>query len=126
MIHKHLSQVPGTVIEKSGFRGMTARFALTADDGCPRYAMRVMEFEPGGYTSLHSHPEEHEFYFLEGKAAVVGADGSEVEATSGSMIYVAPGEAHQLKNVGCGTMRVVCTIPILPGGDGKTTGHGYE
>ncbi len=62
MIRKHETEVPATSIAPEGFRGMTARFALTKDDGCPRYAMRIMEFEPGGHTSLHAHAEEHEFY----------------------------------------------------------------
>ena len=28
---------------------------------------------------------------------------------------------HQFKNVGSTRMKMICTIPILPGGDGKNT-----
>jgi quercetin dioxygenase-like cupin family protein len=125
MIRKGLSQVPETPIRKPGFQGMTARFALTGDDGCPRYAMRMMEFEPGGCTSLHAHPEEHAFYFLEGDPAFVDGDGRETPLEAGDFVYTQPGEPHQLRNLGTTPMRVICTIPILPGGDGKTTGHGH-
>lgn len=126
MIRKALSQIPGVPIAKPGFQGMTARYALTKDDGCPRYAMRMMEFEPGGCTSFHAHPEEHEFYFLEGEPAMVGADGKEVPIRPGEFVYTLPDELHQIKNLGNNVMRVICTIPILPGGDGKiTTGHAY-
>jgi quercetin dioxygenase-like cupin family protein len=106
---------------------MTARFALTKDEGCPRYAMRLMEFGPGGHTSKHAHPEEHEFYFLEGEPAIVDCDGKETRLKVGDFVYVLPNERHQIKNLGKTIMRMICTIPILPGGDGKnTTGSGHE
>jgi quercetin dioxygenase-like cupin family protein len=121
MIRKPLEAVPATPITRQGFKGMTARFALTRDDGCPNYAMRVMEFEPGGYTSLHAHAEEHEFFFFEGEPALVSGGGREVRLEAGDLVYVAPHEPHQIRNAGKTRMRVICTIPILPGGDGKST-----
>lgn len=121
MIYKNSSEVARTKIDKQGFQGMTARYALTKDDGCPRYAMRLMEFDPGGFTSLHTHAEEHEFYFLEGDAAIVDANGKETRLRPGDFVYVEPNEPHQIKNVGSTTMRTICTIPIFPGGDGKNT-----
>jgi quercetin dioxygenase-like cupin family protein len=121
VIRKHVSEVPSTKIEKKGFVGMSARFALTKDDGCPRYAMRLMEFEPSGSTAMHAHNEEHEFYFLEGEAAVVDGTGKEIRLRVGDFLYVSPNEAHQIKNVGKTKMKTICTIPILPGGDGKNT-----
>ncbi|MGO9578667.1 MAG: cupin domain-containing protein [Desulfobaccales bacterium] len=121
MFKKHYTEVPQTVIDKEGFEGMVARFALTKDDGCPNYAMRIMEFRPGGHTSLHAHQEEHEFYFLEGEGELVDGKGEKIRLRPGDLAYTAPDEAHQINNVGTGTLRVLCTIPILPGGDGKTT-----
>ncbi len=100
---------------------MTARFALAKDDGCPRYAMRIMEFEPSGQTALHGHPEEHEVYFLEGEAAIVDGNGKETRLRVGGFAYIPPNELHQFKNVGNTRMKMICTIPILPGGDGKNT-----
>jgi len=121
MIKKTYASIPTVPMDKPGFKGMTARFALTRDDGMPNYALRLMEFEPGGHTSLHSHAEEHEFYFVEGDAAAVDGNGKETLLAAGDVLYTAPHEMHQLRNVGSGVMRVVCTVPLLEGGDGKAT-----
>ncbi len=121
MIKKTSAEIPGTIIDKPGFRGMTAYFALTRDDGMPHYALRIMEFAPGGYTSLHGHLEEHEFFLVEGKAVMVDGEGVETPFLPGDVVYTAPHELHQIKNVGNEAVRVVCTIPILAGGDGKAT-----
>lgn len=121
MICKHVSEIPGTKVDWKGFKGMTARFALSKDDGCPHYGMRVMEFEAGGHTSLHAHPEEHEVYCLEGEPAIVDGHGNETRLQVGDFVYILPNEPHQFKNVGHTRMKMICTIPILPGGDGKST-----
>ena len=121
MIRKAYADIPGIPMEKPGFQGMTARFALTRDDGMPNYALRIMEFEPGGHTSLHAHAEEHEFFFIEGEAAIADGTGAETQLAAGDTVYVAPHELHQIRNAGHGVMRMVCTIPILEGGDGITT-----
>ena len=47
------------------------------------------------------------------------AEGKEIRLKVGDAVYVAPDEPHQIKNVGDTLMRMVCMIPILPGGDGK-------
>jgi quercetin dioxygenase-like cupin family protein len=121
MIRKTYADIPAVPMDKPGFQGMTARFALTREDGMPNYALRIMEFAPGGHTSLHSHGEEHEFYFIEGEPAIADADGNETRLAVGDVVYVSPHEIHQIRNVGAGVMRMVCTIPILEGGDGKVT-----
>ena len=87
-------------MNKPGFRGMTARFALTRDDNMPNYALRIMEFAPDGHTSLHSHAEEHEFYFIEGDPRLVGARARRRGSRVGDVLYVAPHEAHQFRNAG--------------------------
>ena len=87
----------------------------------PNYALRIMEFEEGGHTSLHAHAEEHEFYFIEGEAAIADGAGREIRLAAGDVVDVAPHELHRIRNTGKGAMRVVCTIPILEGGDGITT-----
>lgn len=121
MIKKTFTEIPGVVMDKPGFNAMTAHFALTRDDGMPHYALRIMEFAPGGHTSLHGHLEEHEFYLVEGEALIVDGDGKQMPLLPGDVLYTAPNELHQIKNSGEKVMRLVCTIPILAGGDGKTT-----
>lgn len=121
MIRKHFTDVPATAVVREGFEGMVARFALTKEDGCPNYALRVMELAPGGHTSLHAHAEEHEFFFLEGDAGWVDGQGNQTRLKPGDIVYVAPDEPHQIRNLGDTLLRMICTIPILPGGDGINT-----
>jgi quercetin dioxygenase-like cupin family protein len=130
MIIKHSNQVELEAMKKEGFMGMGARFLWSKDDGCNNFAMRIMEFEPHGHTSYHSHLEEHEFFFIEGEPAYVDAEGNELQIRAGDTLYVPPDEPHQIKNVGDTVMKLICMIPILPGGDGKlpaprSDGKGY-
>ncbi len=121
MIVKHAQEVAAGHIDKPGFSGMDARYVLTAEDGCPRYALRLMEWAPGGQTSYHRHKEEHEMFVLEGEAVAVGEGKKETRLRVGDALYIAPGENHQIKNVGDGVLRMICTVPIFPGMDGKAT-----
>jgi quercetin dioxygenase-like cupin family protein len=120
MIKKHFTDVETIESKKEGFKGMQQRFLWSKDDGCPHFAMRLMEFDPHGQTSYHAHNEEHEFFFLEGEPAFVDAEGNELRLKVGDTIYVPSDEPHQIKNMGDTVMKMLCTIPILPGGDGKS------
>ena len=119
MTSKHYSEVERMASDKEGFKGFFARYLWSKDDGCPNFAMRMMEIEPGGHTSYHAHREEHEFYFVEGEPAYVDEKGNETKLKVGDTVFVPSDEAHQIKNVGNTVMRMICMIPILPGGDGK-------
>jgi quercetin dioxygenase-like cupin family protein len=108
------------ISDKAGFKGMIQHFLWTKDDGCEHFAMRLMEFEPSGHTSYHQHSEEHEFYLLEGDMVIIDGEGKETRFFAGDTVYIPPDEPHQVKNAGNTFMKLLCTIPILPGGDGKT------
>ena len=130
MEKKHISEVERIENKNEGFKGMHQRFVWTKDDGVKNFAMRLMEFEPFGHTSYHSHQEEHEFLFVEGEPGFVDSKGNEIRLEIGNTIYVPPNEPHQVKNLGNSVMKMVCMIPILPGGDGKapapnSRGKGY-
>lgn len=119
MIKKHYTDVEGIESKKEGFKKMFARYIWSTDDGKLSFAMRMMEFEPHGQTSYHAHLEEHQFFFIEGEPEYVDAEGNEIHLKVGDTIYVPPDEPHQIKNVGDTVMKMICMIPILPGGDGK-------
>ncbi len=124
MKKKNSAEVIPREMKNEGIKGVFARYLWSTDDGCKNFAMRVFEFEAGGYTSYHSHLEDHEFYFLEGEPAYVDADGNEVRLAPGDTIYCPPREPHQIKNMGRAKMRMICVIPILGSGDGKmSTGY---
>lgn len=122
MILKHASDVTAVPMTKPGFSGMQARFLLTADDGCPRYAMRLMEIAPGGCTSLHGHKEEHEMFFLEGEGILVtDTPGNECTIRAGDALLLMPCELHQIRNTGTVMLKMICTVPLLSGKTGKET-----
>lgn len=119
MVRKHFSDVPREKSTKEGFKGFYARYLWSKEDDCPNFAMRLMEIEPGGHTSYHSHLEEHEFYFLDGEPGYVDEKGVETKLNAGDSLYVPADEPHQIKNLGSTNMKLICMIPILAGGDGK-------
>jgi len=120
MILKHASDVKPEPITKTGFSGFQARFLLTADDGCPRYALRLMEFAPEGCTSFHRHKEEHEMYFLEGEG-ILRTDAGEQRIRAGDALFLLPCENHQIRNAGPGMLRMICTVPLFSGKTGRET-----
>jgi quercetin dioxygenase-like cupin family protein len=107
MKKKSLVEVKPFDAKKEGFKGHSARYLWTVEDGVENFAMRVMEFEPGGHTSFHSHQEEHEIFFLEGKAAYVDEKKQETLLSVGDSIFVSQDEPHQFKNVGEGRLRMI-------------------
>lgn len=122
MILRHASDVPAVPMTKPGFSGMQARFLLTADQGCPRYAMRLMEIAPGGCTSFHNHQEEHEMYFFEGEGVLVtDKTGNEHPIRAGDALLLMPCELHQIRNTGRAMLKMICTVPLFPGKTGKET-----
>ena len=120
MILKHASDVKAEPITKPGFSGFHARFLLTADDGCPRYALRLMKFDPKGCTSFHGYKEEHEMYFLEGEG-VLKTDNGEYAVHAGDALLLMPCENHQITNTGNGMLKMICTVPLFPGKTGRDT-----
>ncbi len=121
MILKHASDVLAVPMIKPDFSGMHTRFLLTADDGCPRYAMRLIEIAPGGHCSFHNHKEEHEMYLLEGEGIIRAGTVGEVGVRSGDVVLLMPCELHQIRNTGTGMLKMICTVPLFPGKTGKET-----
>lgn len=121
MILVHSAEAPAEPIEKEGFSNMKARFLLTAREGCPRYALRLMEIGPGGFTSFHAHQEEHEMFFLEGEGEVITADREGVFVRAGDALLLMPCEQHQIRNTGTGLLKMICTVPLFPGKTGRET-----
>ena len=86
--------------------GAIMREVITADDGAPNFAMRVIEVKPGSTTPSHSHPWEHEVFILSGQAVVKGEQG-ETEIAKDSVVYIAPDEHHCFVNKGKEPLRFV-------------------
>jgi len=96
--------------ESSEVQGATVRWLIGPRDKAPHFAMRYFEVEPGGWTSLDSHEHDHGVMILRGSGRVLLGD-DEVEVSFGDMVYVAPYELHQFKNVGRGPLGFLCVVP---------------
>jgi len=91
---------------KEGHGGAVMREIITAEDGAPNFAMRVIEVKPGATTPAHSHDWEHEVFILSGRAIVKGEKG-EKEIAKDSVVYIPPNEHHCFKTVGDEPLRFV-------------------
>jgi len=77
-------------------------------------AVDLLEIEPGGSTTWLEHAEEHVLFVVSGEGEIRAA-GDTVTATlrPNSIIFVASGEAHQLRNRGTERLRVLVSTPLL-------------
>ena len=91
-------------------RGVIKREVISADDGAPRFCMRVLEVEPGSSTPSHSHWWEHEVFVLSGRGVVMGGE-KETPIAKDSVVFVAPDEHHCFVNNSNEPLRFICVIP---------------
>jgi quercetin dioxygenase-like cupin family protein len=59
--------------------------------------LRYFEVAPGGFTTLERHRHEHAVVVMRGEGEVI-LGGRAHRVGFGDLVYVAPGEAHQLRN----------------------------
>lgn len=90
--------------------GVALRTVISAQDGAPRFAMRVFEVAPGASTPFHAHGWEHEVFILEGEAKVKAVDG-ERALEPNDAVFVACQEEHCFVNTGPQVLRFICCIP---------------
>ena len=91
--------------------GVLRRAVIGAEDGAPRFAMRVFDVSPGSSTPFHSHWWEHEVFVLSGEGRVKIREG-EKSIAEGTVVYVEPDEEHCFTNSGSDVLRFICVIPI--------------
>ena len=90
--------------------GIALHTVISAQDGAPRFAMRVFEVQPGSSTPFHTHAWEHEVFILSGEGKVKGKDG-ERDVQPNEAVFVAPNEEHCFVNSGSDLLRFICCIP---------------
>ena len=66
MKHVHYTEVELEEPPEEDIKDLKVRWLISKKDGAKRFAMRVFEIQPGGYTPLHQHDWEHEAFVLEG------------------------------------------------------------
>jgi quercetin dioxygenase-like cupin family protein len=100
-------------VELPGSKNATMRWLVGKQDGARTYAMRFFEIKPGGIIPLHTHPEKHETFILEGEAKLLGSEGDAV-AKKGDVVFVPPNQPHGYENThGSKVFRSIDVIPLL-------------
>lgn len=110
MIVEKYDQVEKKNVEKEGVEGVSIRWLIGRNSGAPNFYMRLFEVEPGGHSPFHSHPWEHEVYFLEGRGRL-NTDRGSIAVERDHFALVMPDESHQFENTGDTPLKFICLIP---------------
>lgn len=101
------------VVELAGCTDTTMRWLVGRNTGAKTYAMRRFKIQPGGKIPLHTHPEEHEIFILQGEAKLLGALEGKT-AKKDDVIFVPSDEPHGYDNTeGTEPLIFICVIPLL-------------
>jgi quercetin dioxygenase-like cupin family protein len=104
------SNISKSPVVDEGAKDVTIRWLISKEDGAPNFATRMFELEPGGHTPLHTHPQEHEVFILEGEGTFV-FEGQEHPFGAEYVIFVPPNKEHRFMNTGDSLLRMLCIIP---------------
>ena len=100
---------------------------LGLDDNPPTCTLTYSEIPPGGTSSHHIHPWEHEVYIIQGSGTLF-CDGAEYPVKAGDAVFVPPNVDHYtLNNGGEGDIHRIEVNPLIAaqsGGGGTRTGGG--
>ena len=110
MKHMHYTDVEEQIPTEEGAKDTTIRWVITDKDGAKNFAMRIITINPGGHTPYHQHDWEHEILVMEGNG-VLKSEKSGEPFKPGDVIFIKPGEMHQMRNEGKKVIRVTCLIP---------------
>jgi len=110
MKHVHFSEVELEQPTEEGIKDLKVRWLISKKDGAERFAMRLFEMQPGGFSPLHQHDWEHEVFILEGSGAARSKTNEE-SFRQGDVFFVKPMEWHQFVNTGKLPLKFLCLIP---------------
>ena len=112
MKHFKYSGIEATPVTSYDSRGTTIRVFIPKEEA-PHYIMRRFDIQPGGSIGVHSHPEEHEIYVLDGDLQLIDGDGNQEKAGAGEFVFVPSEEPHGYTNEGKKPASFICVIPKL-------------
>ncbi len=107
---KPYHQVDEKRIELPDAQSVTMRVLIGPDQDVPTCVMRHFTVEPGGHTPRHTHPYEHEIFFLGGTGQVF-YEGETVPVAADTCAYVAPDAEHQIRTTGTEPLTFLCIVP---------------
>jgi len=105
------SNIKKSPVDIEGAKDVGIRWLVSKEDGAENFAMRMFELEAGGHTPLHTHPQEHEVFVLEGDGTFV-FEGQEHPIGAEHVVFVPPDKEHRFMNTGDSLLRMLCIIPI--------------
>ncbi len=111
MYKVNYKDVPTESVVKEGFADVQVRYLVTEKQGAKNFAMRLFEFAPGGHTSYHTHPWEHEIFVKKGYGILISEDKKHA-VKQGDVIFIPSGEPHQFINESNETLELICLIPL--------------
>lgn len=100
-------------VDMDGAKDVGVRWLISKEDGAQNFAMRMFELQPGGHTPLHTHPQEHEIFVLEGEGALI-FEGQQHPLGAEDVAFVPSNKEHRFMNTGESVMRMLCIIPTTP------------
>jgi quercetin dioxygenase-like cupin family protein len=104
------SNITKSPVEVEGAKDVGIRWLISREDGAENFAMRMFELEPGGHTPLHTHPQEHEVFILEGQGTFI-FEQQQHPFSAEHVIFVPPNKEHRFMNTGESLLRMLCIIP---------------
>ncbi len=98
-----LSQIQGNPNDNGTVWTLIARYI----NGAEEFEFGVYRLDQQQYHPLHYHPKGAEFYYILAGSCLVTVDDEQVEAQSGTAIYLPPGTAHAVRTRQGETMTMV-------------------
>lgn len=106
----HYTSAAPTHIDNDQAKGIAARVVIGRNDGADHFCMRIFEIAPGGYSPKHAHAWEHELFIHSGEGEAYDR-GAWRPICPGTVLFIAPGEEHQIRNTGGEKLVFACLIP---------------
>lgn len=75
--------------------------------GSNRMAITLVNGEPNSEQPMHSHPESEQVYVIVAGSGVMRVDDEERQVGPGTLVFIPPGAAHAIRNVGESTLTYV-------------------
>jgi quercetin dioxygenase-like cupin family protein len=107
--YRDVATLPVEGIEEAT-QGVAIRRVISDVDGATDFTMDVFEIEPGGHSTRHQHPWEHQVFVVSGTGMVTG-DMEPASFGPGDVIFVPADEPHHFVNDGAAQVVFVCSIP---------------
>lgn len=91
--------------------GIVKHVLVGPEDGAPNFVIRYFEVEPGGYSRLESHPQEHGIVILHGRAQIQ-LEEEFLTLEPLDVVFIPGGDKHQLiNNDDDNKLGFICVVP---------------